>query len=207
MRITTLIFLLVVLVLAGCSAEPEVVPVTRIVTQISQVKIITEVEVTRLIEGTRKIEVTRLVESLVTASHTPTFTPSPAPANMATATDPILLAEALETPTPECRLSQPFEWVEYSIKRGDTLSYLAVFTGITVDRIQQVNCLTDTVLSIDQALWLPKTIEPSPTSSPTALPDAPTPGGAVGGGNGGGNGDSEPPPPPPPPPKATATPP
>ncbi|MHC4464436.1 MAG: hypothetical protein ACYS30_23850, partial [Planctomycetota bacterium] len=75
-RAIVLVSLLVVLVLAACSAEPETAEVTRVVTEISELEVTREieVEVTRIIEVevdvTRevKVEIIQVIEIPVTTT-------------------------------------------------------------------------------------------------------------------------------------------
>lgn len=84
MRVSKLIFLLAILVLAACSPEPVTLEVTRIITQVAEVEVTTVVEVTRLVELTRIVELVVTETSTPTlenapTTNTPTPTPSPAP--------------------------------------------------------------------------------------------------------------------------------
>jgi LysM repeat protein len=68
------------------------------------------------------------------------------------------------TPTPSATPcpSPPAGWVPYTVKAGDTLSELAMQTGVDQERILEVNCLTSSELLAGQVLALP----PMPTPTP-----------------------------------------
>ncbi len=104
------------------------------------------------------------------------------------------VTEFTVTPTKVCRPLQPNGWVRYVIKQGDSLSRLATQSDITVDEIQQVNCLSGTLIRAGNTLWLPPvsvertiatatplTNEPpsdspsKPPSKPPKKPPTPTP--------------------------------
>ena len=111
-----------------------------------------------------------------TATATATATPSPTATDTPTATNtPAETATATETAVPEetaCEPSPPPGWVQYAIQEGDYLYNLAVNTGRTVERIQEVNCLTGNLLRLNQKIWLPRlpvrtaTPPPVPTNTP-----------------------------------------
>jgi len=75
-----LVILVVLVVLVACTAEPQMVEVTRLVTEIS------EVEVTRLVTEISEVEVTRLVEVETEVTRIVEVTPEPTPTKRATAT-------------------------------------------------------------------------------------------------------------------------
>lgn len=101
-----------------------------------------------------------------------TFTPSTqlslSDASRLTATS---AAEIEGTPENECRPLQPEGWIAYIVKPDDALSALAVRSNITVEQVQQVNCLDGILLSIGQTLWLPPVSVRSTTAfTPTPIP-------------------------------------
>lgn len=113
--------------------------------------------------------------STATPISTPTFTITPTPTSTPTHT---AMPTETETVAPDCTPSPPFDWVHHTIRRGDTLSALALQTGTTVARIQEVNCIEGTILSVDQRIWLP--VSPLQTDTPTPIviqetPTSPTP--------------------------------
>jgi LysM repeat protein len=77
------------------------------------------------------------------------------------------------------------------------LSKYATQNGITISRIQQVNCLSGIVIREGSTLLLPVTVTPTPSPTPTPLPQQPPSGPPSDSSS-----DS-----PKPPPKPTATPP
>ena len=124
-----------------------------------------------------------------TATHTPSATPSPTttgtPSATASATSSATPSEtasatptssAIWTPTPTetaagCVVSAPEGWSSYRIQAGDTLSALAARAGVTVDRIMQVNCLTDIrLIVVGQQLFLPPLSAPTQVSVPQPPP-------------------------------------
>jgi serine/threonine protein kinase len=73
-----------------------------------------------------------------------------------------------------CSPSPPADWVIYSVQASDYLFNLAIATGTTVERIQEVNCLETVTLSIGMSLWLPilpSTATPTPTQPIITTPD------------------------------------
>ena len=122
--------------------------------------------------ATKEATATTAATATATATPTPSHTPSPtaSPTTPATSTPP-------ETATPEtasCVPSPPPGWVQYIVQEGDYLFNLAVATGRTVERIQEVNCLTGNLLRPNQQIWLPR-LPATPTATPSPEP-ANTPG-------------------------------
>jgi LysM repeat protein len=128
-------------------------------------------------EGTLTAEQITLIEQgeeppLPTATNLPTLTPTatptatPSPTGTLTPTlNPTATSMPTQTPiapTQNSGASQvciptPLpEWVIYTIRGGDTLSGLAGQTGITLEQLLAVNCLTDARLIVaGQQIWLP----------------------------------------------------
>jgi LysM repeat protein len=92
------------------------------------------------------------------------------------------------TPTATCAPTPPSSWVVYTIQENDYLFNLALATGTTVERLQEVNCLVATGLGVGQRIWLP--VLP-PTATPTIAP-TPVPTEASSGSNGSGSSPSKP---------------
>lgn len=100
-----LFFILMILALAACSGEPEVVretviaelPVTMVVTR--EVAVQETVEVTREVQVTREVEVTRVVERAVTVTPTATPVNTPTPSSTPTIT-PMPTATPIPSATP-----------------------------------------------------------------------------------------------------------
>lgn len=89
---------------------------------------------------------------------------------------PLDQGEAAAVAVPVCRPARPGGWVNYTVNRGDTLSGLAAKTGTSVARLQQVNCLSSTLIRIGQLLYVPSppcqglviaafAVAPGPTSA------------------------------------------
>lgn len=107
-----------------------------------------------------------------TQTLTATTTPSPSPSSTQT---PTVSPAATATPQPlattqpsgasqVCIPTPPPNWVLYSIRSGDTLSGLAGQTGILLEQLMAVNCLTDPRLIVaGQQIYLP--FAPAPSSS------------------------------------------
>jgi LysM repeat protein len=67
--------------------------------------------------------------------------------------------------------SQPEGWIVYTIQPGDTLYALSVRFGVSVQEIQQVNCMgSSTLLEVGKTIYLPQ----QPVS-----PGVPTPSGGI----------------------------
>jgi hypothetical protein len=116
-----------------------------------------------------------------TPTNAPTTTATLMPTNTrrptATATNTLAIQQQLPivTPTSEvCLPSQPDGWVIYSIRAGDTLSGLAGSTGISLEELMRVNCLTNPGLIVaGQKLFLP--FAPPTPLPPTATTHQSTP--------------------------------
>lgn len=97
-----------------------------------------------------------------------------------TLTPEIVTTQLTQIPA-ACTPAPPANWVAYTVKEGDYLFNLALATGTTVARLEEVNCLTATGLGVGQRLWLPA-LPPTatPTVTPTAVPTtAPSGGGST----------------------------
>ncbi len=98
-----------------------------------------------------------------TSTPTPRATVTPTPTPASSPTVPIRVQPSATT----CIPSEPEEWVEYSVRPNDNLSGLAAATGITLEELMRVNCLTDRGLIVTgQRLYLPFEPRVSPTQSP-----------------------------------------
>ncbi|MDP3185860.1 MAG: LysM peptidoglycan-binding domain-containing protein [Anaerolineales bacterium] len=75
----------------------------------------------------------------------------------------------------------PSGWIRYTVLKGDTLYSLAQYYQVTVQQLQQANCMGgSTSLYTDRQIYVPPkpTRTPSPTPTPSATPtasDTPTP--------------------------------
>jgi len=96
-----------------------------------------------------------------TPGNTPTITPPPTVMPSHTL-PPMPSNTPAPTATEEvCVPDQPEGWIVYTVKPGDSLSGLAAASGIGLDELMRVNCLTDPNLIISgQRLYLP--FAPSP---------------------------------------------
>lgn len=89
---------------------------------------------------------------------------------------PTATATATEPPTPEptdVPCSPPRSWVTYTVRRGDTLSFLSRVFGVSVAQLQQANCLgSSTRIFTGQSLYVPFPFPITATAShtPPAVP-------------------------------------
>ncbi len=105
-----------------------------------------------------------------TSTSTPTFTMNDL--------NPTSFANATEMPASGCKPFQPIGWLRYIVESGDTILNLATRSGATVEDIQRVNCLNQTLIYAGQTLWLPQfsirsTQEPTPTPMEQSTPPQP----------------------------------
>lgn len=68
-------------------------------------------------------------------------------------------APAVDTQPREvgCTMSQPEDWVEYSVASGDNLTWIAKRGGTTVEELMRVNCLDSETILIGAKLLVPQT--------------------------------------------------
>lgn len=161
-----LVLLLVgTLILAGCSAAPQPIEVTRIVAA----EVPVTVEVTRVVEQTVvqevAVEVTRVMEVLITAEPTAEAT-----------------AEATATPTVEPTATTAASGAFYTVQPGDTLATIAEQAGTTIAALQAANNMNDSSFLIaGQELLIPGAgdtlpdIQPPAAQATTAPVDEPAP--------------------------------
>lgn len=91
-----------------------------------------------------------------TATASPTHTPPPPSATAAPTQTPDTPTQETSSASQVCIPTPLPDWVAYTIRSGDTLSGLAGQTGITLEQLMQVNCLTDAGLIVaGQQIWLP----------------------------------------------------
>jgi LysM repeat protein len=87
---------------------------------------------------------------------------------------PTITATQESSPTDQptaCPL--PSGWVSYKVTPTDSLYRLSVIYGVSVERLQEVNCLgNETILSSGQVLYVP--IIPTDTPLPTRIPFIPS---------------------------------
>lgn len=84
------------------------------------------------------------------------------------------------TPTPvPVTCGPPPDWVQYMVQPEDNLWNLSRRLGISVEEIQQANCMTSTDLRVGQPIFLPALpppLTPTPSRTPTFTPTStPTP--------------------------------
>lgn len=117
---------------------------------------------------------------LATATDTPTLTATSTQLPSATPTQPTntpiqptrtpIVLPSQTSGVPACPPALPAGWIEYQVRSGDTLSGLAVATGITLQELMEVNCLEDARLAVGQLLFLPdepvELIAPPPQNTP-----------------------------------------
>lgn len=145
--------LLVTAVLAACTAAPEAVEVTRLVTE----EIPVTVEVTRLVPQPvtveKEVEVTRIVEVALVV--TPTPDPAGQPAAEPT-TAPTETATLEPTPVPTEAAVEPLEGDYYTVQSGDSLSIIAQKTGVSEQEIMDANNMSNAnVIVAGQKLLIP----------------------------------------------------
>lgn len=60
------------------------------------------------------------------------------------------------TPLPDsASCTPPLDWLEYRVATGDTLSFIAINAGTTVEDLQIANCLDSTIIVVGQTLFVP----------------------------------------------------
>ena len=130
---------LVLLVLAGCTAAPEPVEVTRVVMeQVPMTVEVTRVVVQEVVQEVA-VEVTRLVE--VTATTVPPVEPT---------------VEATTLPTVEPTATTAVTGAVYTVQPGDTLATIAEQSGTTIAALQAANNMNDSSFLIaGQELLIP----------------------------------------------------
>ena len=77
----------------------------------------------------------------------------------------------IPTPTPKrtaLACGAPAGWIRYTIQKGDTLYSLAQYYGVTVELLQQANCMNTTTLIAGKQIYVPN--KPTRTPSPTPQP-------------------------------------
>jgi len=77
-----------------------------------------------------------------------------APPNQAEVIPVNVPASELQQPA-TCAVTQPEGWVTYTVKSGDNLTFLARRGDTNVEKIADVNCLTDTNIVIGAELFVP----------------------------------------------------
>ena len=118
---------------------------------------------------------------------TPAFGSSPTPESAGVAQPVIVVSnngdqggEVRPTWTPlptqtsaACQL--PIGWITYRVEAGNSLSFIAKWSGSTVEELARVNCIADpTRIEVGQLLYVPREISPTQTPETTETP-IPTP--------------------------------
>jgi hypothetical protein len=92
-----------------------------------------------------------------TPAPTATVTPLPASDTPVPATSAPSLAPTSVPAGDECQINPPDDWVMYVVQTGDTLSSIAVRTGIDDDSLARVNCIENAALIRQgQSLFVPR---------------------------------------------------
>lgn len=146
-RVLSLLVLLIgAMSLLGCNSEPQVVEVTRVVSEevpvtveVAQVATV-EVPLEVTVQVEVEVEVTRVVEVVVTPTMEPTATGTAVP-------------ESTPTPTAEPTSANNI----YVIKPGDSIALISSITGVDPDVIRETNNIIvgKTVLFTGQELIIP----------------------------------------------------
>lgn len=108
--------------------------------------------------------VATLVSTVPTAGEA-TSVPTPSE----TAVLPTATMEASATSTPTVAIQPTPTVVTYTVKRGDTLTLIAIGFGTTPEAIMAANGLKDTVITVGQVLIIPGPASPQ-TATPVATP-------------------------------------
>lgn len=127
------------------------------------------------VDGLVPAEPTGTLTPISTA--TPTVTDTPASTATPTVTDtPVVTVTPTITNSPipsdtleACVPTLPSGWVRYYYRTGDYLSNLANVTGTTVERIEEVSCVSATMISVGTQIFLPflpATDTPLPIDTP-----------------------------------------
>lgn len=91
------------------------------------------------------------------------------PTAIETAVVTSVTAQPTNTPIP-CTLRT--SWPDYTVRAGDTLFRIARRAHSTVDALVAANCLSDrNYLAVGQTLYVPQSIQPTPTPQPTVISD------------------------------------
>lgn len=91
----------------------------------------------------------------------------------------LYLPNPAATPAPTAVCGPPATWVQYVVRRGETMFSLALRSGTSIAAILNANCLTSTYLQAGQIIFLPPMGAVPPTAVPTATPTSTTTGTAT----------------------------
>ncbi|MBN1120254.1 MAG: LysM peptidoglycan-binding domain-containing protein [Anaerolineae bacterium] len=109
---------------------------------------------------------------------TKTATPGPSeptdrPANtpVPSATNPPSTNTSQPPAASSCQIASG--WVPYTVQAGETLYKIGLRYGVTVDTLQNGNCMSTTVLSVGDVIYVPPVAPVSPTNTPVlSVPQA-----------------------------------
>lgn len=82
----------------------------------------------------------------------------------------LYLPNPAATPAPTAVCGPPSTWVQYVVRRGETMFSLALRSGTSIAAILNANCLTSTSLQAGQVIFLPPMGAVLPTAVPTSTP-------------------------------------
>lgn len=104
--------------------------------------------------------------------YVPVLPTSPVPLNTHTPAIPAVQPTATRRYCP-----RPYGWVDYYVKRGDTLYSISSARGITYQVLMARNCLNTTTIRVGQHLFVPNVlvVPPSVTPAPIISPTFPPP--------------------------------
>lgn len=89
---------------------------------------------------------------------------------------PALAHNAVASATPACQ--RPSGWLNYTVRRGDTLTRISTAYRVTLAYLKQVNCLLSDTILPGWTIWVPNiatstfTASPTVTEKPTEPPTA-----------------------------------
>jgi hypothetical protein len=96
----------------------------------------------------------------------------PQPISTLTPFSPLVSGSIAQTPTASCPM--PENWIPYTVNPTDSLFRLSVIYGVSIEQLQQANCLGDKTLILPgQAIYIPFIPTDTPISSDTSVPPAP----------------------------------
>ncbi len=110
------------------------------------------------------------------SSQNPMDNPTEKPANTPVPSATTIPPTITQRPTTSCQIASG--WVPYTVQAGDTLYKIGLRYGVTVDVLQNGNCLSITALSVGDVIYVPPggPVSPvSPTNTPVlSVPQATT---------------------------------
>ena len=152
------------LIIVGAAFEvtfPDPAPTSTVTLQIDTV-MGTFFPVTATEGETSTATLTSTETATQTSTSTPTLTFTP------TSTDTASPTSTATTPPTRISCAPRTYWPVYIVRRGNTLSSLAIATGSTVHELMLANCLPDTRIIAGEPLYVPRLPIPTATATPTA---------------------------------------